>query len=47
MKKLITQNEPPEEKWYCERTKKDWIKWAEREIEEYERFIKFLKNKND
>ena len=39
------KNKPPEDTFYCEKTKKDWIEWAKREIEEYRNFIKFLKRK--
>ena len=31
--------------FYAGKSKKDWIKWATREIEEYKSFIKFLKGK--
>lgn len=30
---------------YAERSREDWIKWAESEIVEYQKFLNFLKKK--
>ena len=30
---------------YAERSREDWIKWAESEIIEYQKFLDFLKRK--
>jgi hypothetical protein len=32
---------------YAERNREDWIKWAESEIAEYQKFLNFLKKKYD
>lgn len=34
--------QPKELQHYAERSREDWIKWAENEIVEYQKFIKFL-----
>ena len=37
--------QPEELQPYAERSREDWIKWAESEIYEYQKFLKFLKKK--
>jgi len=37
----------PDDEFYAEKSKKDWIEWAEKEIEEYENFIDFLEGDLD
>lgn len=43
-KKKLTSEEIKD---YAGRNQKEWIAWAKREIEEYEKFIKFLEEKLD